>query len=132
MIKKILYFTILIFVFSCSNQKEETEIRNKEHKIPSEKLIKRLMKNYNDAAELLSIKHNISQKNSNIIIQEYIKIYDLILYRIVTGKKVENITEKYLNPDESLSAFISRMNHLTGEESVKISAFIIDLKSYME
>ncbi|HOD62569.1 MAG TPA: hypothetical protein PKG96_10770 [Bacilli bacterium] len=127
-----LYLTMILLIASCSNPKETADNKSKEIEKPSEELIEMFMKDYNDAAELFSIKYNISQKNAKIIINEYIRIYDPVLNSIITGKEDDRIGEKLLNPDESLRDFIFRMNQITGEESVKISSFVIDLKIYMK
>lgn len=127
-----LYLTMILLIVSCSNPKEKADNQHKESQKPSEELIEMLMKDYHDAAELFSIKYNISQKNAKIIIQEYINIYDPFLQIIITGKVDERIGEKLFNPDETLRDFILRMNQMTGEESVKISSFVIDVKMYMK
>lgn len=123
---------IILIIVSCSNPKAGNADQSSEKKLPQKELKEIVMKDYNDAAELFSIKYDISRKNSETIIQEYIIIYDPLINQILTGNKDIRIGEKLLKPEESLYEFINRMNKITGEDPAKISSFVIDLKMYLK
>lgn len=125
------FIVMIILMFSCSGNNNIKTDQSQDSKELAPEIRAIIMKDYSDAIELLSIKHNISYDNSNKIVLEYIKIFDPIFQEIISGINDDRSGEKVFNPDETLTEFIKRMTLLTNESTEKISSFVIDLKMYM-
>jgi hypothetical protein len=129
--KKVFYLLIpvMLTMFSCNRDSQSSSTEKIEI---SADVIKVIMKDYNEATQLLGVKFNISGKNAELITSEYIKIYDPIMHRLITGVEDDKINEKIFNPDETLTEFINRVYMLTGEPKEKISSYLLELKMYLK
>ena len=123
------FLTLMFLNTNCSNTPKEISEEKTELSHEAKTII---LKKYEEATQILSVKHNIPDDKARLITMEYIKIYVPHIYMMVSGVEDNRLAEKIIKPDEELTDFIQRLAQSTGQPNDIVASYVFDLKLFLK